>query len=71
MKKVKTNELFKLKKLRAGVCLRQHKKPVWILIGAVFLVLVYLNYSTIVTIVNWGTVEDSLWLKFQYYPAGS
>lgn len=52
MKKGKTNEPFKLKKLRAEVCLRQHKKPVWILIGAVFLVLVYLNYSTIVAIVN-------------------
>ena len=36
MKKGKINEPFELKKLRAEVCLRQHKKPVWILIGAVF-----------------------------------
>lgn len=54
MKKGKINEPFELKKLRAEVYLRQHKKPVWILIGAVFLVLVYLNYSTIVAIVNWA-----------------
>lgn len=59
MKKGKTNEPFKLKKLRAEVCLRQHKKPVWILMGAVFLVLVYLNYSTIVAIVNMVNDLDS------------
>ena len=59
MKKGKTNEPFKLKKLRAEVCLRQHKKPVWILMGAVFLVLVYLNYSTIVAIVNMVNNLDS------------
>lgn len=59
MKKGKTNEPFELKKLRAEVCLRQHKKPVWILMGAVFLVLVYLNYSTIVAIVNMVNNLDS------------
>ena len=59
MKKGKTNEPFKLKKLRAEVCLRQHKKSVWILMGAVFLVLVYLNYSTIVAIVNMVNDLDS------------
>ena len=59
MKKGKTNEPFELKKLRAEVCLRQHKKPVWILMGAVFLVLVYLNYSTIVATVNMVNNLDS------------
>lgn len=59
MKKGKTNEPFTLKKLRAEVCLRQHKKSVWILMGAVFLVLVYLNYSTIVAIVNMVNDLDS------------
>lgn len=59
MKKGKTNEPFKLKKLRAEVCLRQHKKPVWILMGTVFLVLVYLNYSTIVATVNMVNDLDS------------
>lgn len=59
MKKGKTNEPFELKKLRAEVCLRKHKKPVWILMGAVFLVLVYLNYSTIVAIVNMVNNLDS------------
>lgn len=52
MKKGKTNEPFELKKLRAEVCLRQHKKLVWLLIVVAFLVLAFLNYSTIVATVN-------------------
>lgn len=47
MQEWKTNEPLKLKKLRAEVYLRQHKKSVWILIAAVFLVLMCLNYRII------------------------
>lgn len=52
MKKGKSNEPFELKKLRAEVCLRQHKKLVWLLIVVALLVLAFLNYSTIVATVN-------------------
>lgn len=59
MKKGKNNEPFELKKLRVEVCLRQHKKLVWILMGAVFLVLMYLNYTTVVATVNMVSKLDS------------
>lgn len=59
MKAWKTNEPLKLKKLRAEVYLRQHKKSVWILIAVVFLVLMCMNYTMIVSTVNVVNNMDS------------
>lgn len=52
MQEWKTNEPLKLKKLRAEVYLRQHKKRVWDSNWRCLLVLMYLNYATTAAAVN-------------------